>query len=169
MIQQKSAFTDRFALSPWVFGLFGVLYGAAHLGSATYVRQRVRPGAAIAVSWCALVQQDLAGIASPAGPTLSGLLAWSIAITLLAATNVLVVAAPEKTDGPSPTYGMNGIVRNQFANIRGQLQSSNTFGTTAPPTDWSHDRRFLVEGAHRGFDETATIKSSISRMRIRFG
>ncbi|MFD6399416.1 MFS transporter [Nocardia sp. NPDC060249] len=171
MIQQKSAFifTDRFALSPWVFGLFGVLYGAAYLGGATYVRQRVRgvgahammrqgaaimlagcvlitavwavdlpralalpiflagyitttfgqatlfpnsaahavshlaTGAAIAVSWCALVQQGLAGIASLAGPTLSGLLPWSLAITLLAAVNVLVVAAPEKTDAPSPT------------------------------------------------------------------
>lgn len=164
MIQQKSAFifSDRFTLSPWVFGLFGVLYGAAYLAGATYVRQAVRrvgarammrqgawimlagcvlitvvwafdldraialpiflagyvtttfgqatlfpnsaahavshlaTGAAIAVSWCALIQQGLAGVASLAGPSLTGLLAWSLAITLLAVVNVLIAAAPER-------------------------------------------------------------------------
>nr|WP_278261882.1 MFS transporter [Nocardia sp. AG03] len=163
MIQQKSAFifTDRFALPPWVFGLFGVLYGAAYLGGATYVRRAVlgvgarvmmrrgawimlvgcvlvtavwvvdlpravalpiflagyvtstfgqatlfpnsaahavshlATGAAIAVSWCALIQQGLAGIASLAGPALTGLLAWSLVLTLLAAANVALVAVPE--------------------------------------------------------------------------
>ncbi|MFF2084650.1 MFS transporter [Nocardia sp. NPDC058176] len=163
MIQQKSAFifTDRFALPPWVFGLFGVLYGAAYLGGATYVRRAVRgvgarvmmrrgawimlagcvlitavwvvdlpraialpiflagyvtstfgqatlfpnsaahavshlaAGAAIAVSWCALIQQGLAGIASLAGPALTGLLAWSLVLTLLAAANVALVRTPE--------------------------------------------------------------------------
>lgn len=158
MIQQKSAFifSDRFALQPWAFGLFGVLYGAAYLAGATYVRRVVRrvgarammrqgawimlagcvliivvwafdlpraialpiflaayvtttfgqatlfpnsaahavshlaSGAAIAVSWCALIQQGLAGIASLAGPSLTGLLTWSLAITLLAAINVFV-------------------------------------------------------------------------------
>ncbi|MFC9996595.1 MFS transporter [Nocardia sp. NPDC127526] len=162
MIQQKSAFifADGFALPPWVFGLFGVLYGAAYLAGATYVRRAVSrvgarammrqgawimlagcilitvvwvvdlhraialpiflagyvtttfgqatlfpnsaahavshlvSGGAIAVSWCALIQQGLAGVASLAGPALTGLLAWSLAITLLAAVNVLVVAAP---------------------------------------------------------------------------
>lgn len=160
MIQQKSAFifSDRFALSPWVFGLFGVLYGAAYLAGATYVRRAVRrigarammrqgawimlagcvlitvvwvldlhrgialpiflagyvtttfgqatlfpnsaahavshlvSGAAIAVSWCALIQQGLAGIASLAGPSLTGLVAWSLAITLLAAANVFIAS-----------------------------------------------------------------------------
>ncbi|MFD6161892.1 MFS transporter [Nocardia sp. NPDC060256] len=164
MIQQKSAFifADRFSLQPWIFGLFGVLYGAAYLAGATYVRRTVRrvgartmmrqgawimlagcvlitvvwvvephraialpiflagyvattfgqatlfpnsaahavshlvSGAAIAVTWCALIQQGLAGIASLAGPSLTGLVAWSIAITALAGANVLVVAAPEK-------------------------------------------------------------------------
>ncbi|MGW5309886.1 MFS transporter [Nocardia thailandica] len=163
MIQQKSAFifTDRFALPPWVFGLFGVLYGAAYLSGATYVRRAVlrlgargmmrrgagimlagcalvtavwvvdlpgalalalflagyvattfgqatlfpnsaahavshlTAGAAIAVSWCALVQQGLAGIASLAGPALHGLLPWSLVLTLLAAANVALVALPE--------------------------------------------------------------------------
>ncbi|MEV6217044.1 MFS transporter [Nocardia sp. NPDC051833] len=163
MIQQKSAFifTDRFALPPWVFGLFGVLYGAAYLGGATYVRRAVRgvgartmmrrgawimlagcvlvtvvwavelpravalpiflagyvtttfgqatlfpnsaahavshlaTGAAIAVSWCALIQQGLAGIASLAGPALTGLLAWSLVLTALAAANVALVATPD--------------------------------------------------------------------------
>ncbi|MFD6389577.1 MFS transporter [Nocardia sp. NPDC060259] len=162
MIQQKSAFifVDRFALPPWVFGLFGVLYGAAYLGGATYVRRSVRrvgarammgqgtwimlagcvlitavwvvelpraialpiflagyvtttfgqstlfpnsaahavshlaTGAAIAVSWCALIQQGLAGIAALAGPALTGLLAWSLVLTLLAAANVVLVVAP---------------------------------------------------------------------------
>ncbi|KAA8883748.1 multidrug effflux MFS transporter [Nocardia colli] len=164
MIQQKSAFifTDRFSLQPWVFGLFGVLYGAAYLAGATYVRRTVRrvgahammrqgawimlagcvlitvvwvfdspraialpvflagyiattfgqatlfpnsaahavshlvSGAAIAVTWCALIQQGLAGIASLAGPSLTGLIAWSTAISLLALANVFIVAAPEK-------------------------------------------------------------------------
>ncbi|MEV0062222.1 MFS transporter [Nocardia sp. NPDC050718] len=163
MIQQKSAFifTDRFALPPWVFGLFGVLYGAAYLGGATYVRRAVRgvgartmmrrgawimlagcvlvtvvwavdlpravalpiflagyvtttfgqatlfpnsaahavshlaTGAAIAVSWCALIQQGLAGIASLSGPALTGLLAWSLVLTALAAANVALVATPD--------------------------------------------------------------------------
>ncbi|WP_280298600.1 MFS transporter [Nocardia neocaledoniensis] len=165
LIQQKSAFVFAgvFALPPWVFGLFGVLYGAAYLGGATYVRRSVRrvgarammrhgawimvagcaliaaawvvevpkalalplflagyvtttfgqatlfpnsaahavshltAGAAIAVSWCALIQQGLAGIASLAGPALSGLLAWSLVLTLLAAVNVALVRAPEST------------------------------------------------------------------------
>lgn len=165
MIQQKSAFvfSDEFALPPWVFGLFGVLYGAAYFAGATYVRRRVSglgarammrqgawimlagcvlitivwvgdlhraialpiflagyvtttfgqatlfpnsaahavshlvSGGAIAVSWCALIQQGLAGVASLAGPSLTGLLAWSIAITSLAAVNVLVAAAPSPT------------------------------------------------------------------------
>ncbi|WP_225725682.1 MULTISPECIES: MFS transporter [unclassified Nocardia] len=165
MIQQKSAFvfSDGFALPPWVFGLFGVLYGAAYFAGATYVRRRVSgvgarammrqgawimlagcvlitivwvgdlhraialpiflagyvtttfgqatlfpnsaahavshlvSGGAIAVSWCALIQQGLAGVASLAGPSLTGLLAWSIAITSLAAVNVLVAAAPSPT------------------------------------------------------------------------
>ncbi|MEV6561642.1 MFS transporter [Nocardia sp. NPDC051756] len=165
MIQQKSAFifTDRFSLQPWVFGLFGVLYGAAYLAGATYVRRTVRrlgarammrqgawimlagcaliavvwlfdspraialpvflagyiattfgqatlfpnsaahavshlvSGAAIAVTWCALIQQGLAGVASLVGPSLTGLIAWSLVITLLAAVNVLVVAAPERS------------------------------------------------------------------------
>lgn len=164
MIQQKSAFifVDRFSLQPWVFGLFGVLYGAAYLAGATYVRRTVRrvgarammrqgawimlagcvlitvvwlfdlhraialpiflagyvattfgqatlfpnsaahavshlvSGAAIAVTWCALIQQGLAGVASLAGPSLTGLIAWSIAITVLALVNVFVVAAPEQ-------------------------------------------------------------------------
>ncbi|MEV6773848.1 MFS transporter [Nocardia sp. NPDC051030] len=163
MIQQKSAFifSDRFALPPWLFGLFGVLYGAAYLAGATYVRRAVRrvgartmirqgawimlagcalitvvwaldlpraialpiflagyvtttfgqatlfpnsaahavshlvSGAAIAVSWCALIQQGLAGVASFAGPALTGLVGWSIAITALAAVNVLIARTPE--------------------------------------------------------------------------
>ncbi|MEU8896492.1 MFS transporter [Nocardia sp. NPDC048505] len=165
MIQQKSAFifADGFRLAPWVFGLFGVLYGAAYLAGATYVRRAVSrlgarammrqgawimlagcllitavwvfdlprafalpifligyvtttfgqatlfpnsaahavshlvAGGAMAVSWCALIQQGLAGIASLAGPALTGLLAWSLAITVLAAVNVVVVAAPSPT------------------------------------------------------------------------
>ncbi|MFI6871556.1 MFS transporter [Nocardia sp. NPDC050406] len=169
MIQQKSAFifADRFALPPWLFGLFGVLYGVAYLAGATYVRHTVRrfgarammrqgawimlagcvlitlvwtldphralalpiflagyvtttfgqatlfpnsaahavshlvSGAAIAVSWCALIQQGLAGIASLAGPSLTGLVAWSSALTLLAAVNVLLAAAKEPTHSES--------------------------------------------------------------------
>ncbi|WP_433722371.1 MFS transporter [Nocardia sp. CA-129566] len=165
MIQQKSAFIfeDEFSLPPWGFGLFGVLYGAAYLGGATYVRRAVSrlgarammrqgawimlvgcvlvtvvwvfdlpqaialaiflagyvtttfgqatlfpnsaahavshlvTGGAIAVSWCALIQQGLAGIASLAGPALTGLVAWSIAVTLLAAVNVVVVAVLSPT------------------------------------------------------------------------
>ncbi|GAB2643577.1 MFS transporter [Nocardia goodfellowii] len=165
MIQQKSAFifSDGFALPPWVFGLFGALYGAAYLAGATYVRRGVSrlgarvmmrqgawimlagcalitvvwavelpravalplflagyvtatfgqatlfpnsaahavshlvAGGAMAVTWCALIQQGLAGIAALAGPALTGLLAWSIAITLLAAVNVLVVTVLSPT------------------------------------------------------------------------
>lgn len=167
MIQQRSAFifADGFALPPWVFGLFGVLYGAAYLAGATYVRRRVSElgarvmmrqgawimlagcllitvvwvgdlhraialpiflagyvtttfgqatlfpnsaanavshlvaGGAIAVSWCALIQQGLAGLASLAGPSLTGLLAWSLAISLLAAVNVSVVTVLSPTKG----------------------------------------------------------------------
>ncbi|WP_194815421.1 MFS transporter [Nocardia sp. XZ_19_385] len=165
MIQQKSAFifSDGFALPPWVFGLFGVLYGAAYLAGATYVRRSVSrlgarammrqgawlmlagcvlitvvwvfeppkvialpiflagyltatfgqatlfpnsaahavshlvAGGAMAVTWCALIQQGLAGVASLAGPALTGLIAWSLAITLLAAVNVLVVTVSSPT------------------------------------------------------------------------
>ncbi|MFC9893756.1 MFS transporter [Nocardia sp. NPDC127579] len=167
VIQQRSAFVfaDGFDLPPWVFGLFGVLYGAAYLGGATYVRRRVSgvgarammrqgawimlagcvlitavwtfeppraialpiflagyvtttfgqatlfpnsaahavshlaAGGALAVSWCALIQQGLAGLASLTGPALTGLLAWSIAISVLAAVNVVVVTALSPTKG----------------------------------------------------------------------
>ncbi|WP_063054364.1 aminotransferase class I/II-fold pyridoxal phosphate-dependent enzyme [Nocardia salmonicida] len=92
------------------------------------------------------------------------------------------------------------MARNQFANIRRQLQLSNTFwddstahGLVDIVADdmrdgivHSRDGRTIVnfssysylgldsdprivEGAHRGLDETATINSSISRMRIRLG
>ena len=93
------------ALPVFLAGYVTTTFGQATLfpNSAAHAVSHLATGAAIAVSWCALVQQGLAGIASLAGPTLSGLLAWSIAITLLAAANVLVVAAPEKTDAPSPT------------------------------------------------------------------
>ncbi|MEV6278022.1 MFS transporter [Nocardia sp. NPDC051832] len=165
MIQQKSAFlfADGFGLPPWVFGLFGALYGAAYLAGATYVRRSVSrlgarammrqgawimlagcaliavvwlldlprapalpiflagyltatfgqatlfpnsaaqavshlvAGGAMAVTWCALIQQGLAGVAALAGPALTGLIAWSLAITLLAAVNVLVVTVSPPT------------------------------------------------------------------------
>lgn len=82
-------------LPVFIAAYVAVTFGQATLfpNSAARAISSVTIGAAMAVSWCAFIQQGLAGVASLLGPLVDTNLAWSVVVAVLALANVALVRA----------------------------------------------------------------------------